>query len=310
MRARAGLVRILAVVALGCVSACSTAPPGGGRAEEPRRASASEGVGAAALDLATMTGQWGTKESALESAMGRATDDCMKARGFRGPASDGVLENWDEGRDIGLERRRTQGYGLDPARSKAVDPEPRPDVDAYVAGLSKEKRLEYSNVLLGSAGPRLTVRLPGGRVIDTPLEGCVAEGRRRVFGTIENWASVQYVPEAINAAVDVKVMSSNSYGQALVAWRGCMSAKGIQASSPVELARSVEDDYSRHVPNTSAREVRVAVADGECALASHLGLAALAARRQLLQTSLDTQQRKLLNQATRLWLDAAAVSRS
>jgi len=267
-------------------------------------------VGVAALDLATMTGQWSARQGVLESAMGKVTDDCMEAHGFRAPASSHHLENWDEEQDVDLERRRTRGYDLDPARSRPPGAEPRSALDGYVEALSAKKQLEYSNVLLGGDGPRLTVRLPGGRVIDTPLQGCVAEGRQKIFGSIQNWASVQYVPESINASVDARVMSSGPYGRALETWRGCMKAKGVQATSPVELAGSVEDDYSHRVPGTAVREIRLAVADGECSLISHLGRAAIVARRQLLQTSLDTQQRTLLNQATRLWLDAADTSRS
>lgn len=287
---------VLAAAGVVGAAACSTPAPVDGL--RPVTANA-EHVPSAGLDLATMSGVWGHRQTQIERAMQRASNTCLERHGFEPQGAAAEINGFDEASTVDLPRRQAVGYGL---RTDAAPPAREP-VDAteqhYLSGLSSERREDYLSTLVGSGGPSATIRLPDGREIQTPETGCIAEGRVAVFGTIQNWAQVQYLPEALSSLVSNQVVSSPEYTQALGRWRTCMEIRGFKSRDPESLRTAVSAE-----PHSRTSETRAAVADGECALEAHLPRAALDARRRLLDTKLTSDQRHLLVRATDAWLTA------
>ncbi|WP_323095942.1 hypothetical protein [Intrasporangium sp. YIM S08009] len=291
---------VLTVLGAACVSACAV-PQGGAATSVP--AQDAKPVLSEALDLATFSGSWGRRQTSIERAMRRESDHCMVLKGFEPQGAPGAVEGFDEAAAIDLARRSRVGYASEPLSAGPSASDPAVAAEArYVSRLTPARRDAYYSTLLGTGGPAVKVQLPGGRQILTPSTGCIAEGRRAVFGSIEKWAMVQYAPESLSDLVTPKIANSSVYRGALRAWQKCLAERGIHAQSPEALEASSTSRAPRRP------QIAAAVADGECALESHLPRAAIQARKALLASSLDAEQRSLLNQATRLWLDAAGAS--
>lgn len=297
------------LAAAGVVGASACAAPGPPASPAPATPSAVSSAAAPALsddalDLATLSGAWGERQTRVERAMRRASDACLVRHGFAPQGAVSPIEGFDESAVVDLPRRLRLGYAVEEPTDVSADPATVAE-QRYLRTLAQPRRDAYLTTLLGSDGPMVAVRLPGGREVETPRSGCIAQGRAAVFGSVERWATVQYAPEALGDLVTAGVESSPRYRAAVTTWRACLESKGFRAQTPEALRTATTSGTS-----DPRRSVAVAVADGQCALAAHLPSTALAVRRDLITNGLGADQRRLLLEATRLWLEAARTSSS
>ncbi|MEW2394553.1 hypothetical protein [Streptomyces sp. NPDC046862] len=290
------LALVVAVGAAGCASSRPAAPA---VTPLPRASALPEDgrLGASAVDLATRSGAWPETERALQSALDRLTRRCMEDHGFSYPAA-GVAPLPDPADDAAaaeLPRRRKSGYGL--ASSSAASGRPASAVDRYYAVLSPRDQRRFDLTLFGRDDRKATVDIPGRGRFRVPEQGCEADSRRRLAGSVVLWARVSYTPEAIDNQLADRVPATPEYRSALRVWRACMSARKHTYDSPETAYRALRDQY-RKTGATSAfrkRETAVAVADGDCAVRSRLSSTALEVRREL-TAELGKDVRRSLNE--------------
>ena len=301
-----GVRSLAVVVGVALVASCGTPTQGGSASPAPSPGASSpsdEKLISVAGDLATRSGGWALQQQAIDSALNRATNTCMTDAGYPAPADPPRVTGWTEEGAVDMPTRRRFGYGLAaaPPLDHADSSETR-----MLAAMSDHDRQRYLEALLGESGPTLLVRLPDGREIQTPRTGCVASGRAAVFGSIEAWATVTYVPESFGSVVTSKVQATPIYRHALERWRTCASGAGVTALSPDAVVDEVRARYATDGinPTTRSHETTMAVVDGQCALEAHLPRAAAEARRQLLAAALDDGQRHILTNAAAMWVSA------
>jgi len=307
VRGQTPVVRSLAVLGVALLAGCAT--PAAGPPVQSRPSQELASLRSVAADLATRTGQWPEQQQVIDRALSRTTNDCMRAQGLPAPTDPPAVHPWTEAGLVDMPSRKAYGYRL--ATSGPEDGTGGPDAPR-LARMTAPARARYLEALLGESGPALVVRLPDGREIRTPKSGCVAKGRSAVFGSIQNWATVTYVPESLGDVVTAKVPQTPEYRSALAGWRSCMQRAGYSTDSPESLVARIRDLYvtGGDRPQTRALEIRTAVADGTCGLESHLSAAATRARRHLLDTGLTNEQHQLMTDAATLWLKAVRASTS
>lgn len=158
---------------------------------------------------------------------------------------------------------REHGLGLqriDLAAARARDPNAR-----YALGLSEERREAYSRALDGTTDKFVSVELPTGFVVNTSTVGCTADAGRALHGDYERWFQLRTRVEHLGSEYLPKVWQQPRVKTALVAWRRCLAAAGVRASSPGVLRSRFVDNAS-----TTPAEKRAAVAEAVCARRTRL----------------------------------------
>ncbi|WBB77275.1 hypothetical protein O7606_13295 [Micromonospora sp. WMMD882] len=264
-----GVAAALLVTALaGCVHARPAGPAGpppGSRGDTSAPGAATP-LSGAALDLAVRAGPYWDDERLLQRAERELTRRCMAARGFGQPTpgEGGGTAGDDDPWQPNLAVRRQWGYGL------GVSP-PAPDGD-YPPGLPPARRDDYVRALTGDPGRRAVLRLAGGLEFTIGVTGCVAESRTELYGDILDAARVFYVPQEIHNTLRRQIAESAAVRVTETSWKNCMNGRGYAYESMLEARADAHRKRASVVDVHVARqaEIRIAVADGECALAAGL----------------------------------------
>jgi hypothetical protein len=162
------------------------------------------------------------------------------------------------------------------------------------------QRSAYRRALSGDDSHRVTLRLSSGPEFTFASTGCIAEGRRGLYGDVMAAARAAYVPQEAYNALYPTLAAHPAVRAAEARWTACMGRRG-QPFASMEAARTAVARGYRTRPVGAARrtEIRVAVADGECALEARLpGTVADVAAGAT--AALTAEQRRDLTQATRI----------
>ncbi|NSL43175.1 hypothetical protein [Streptomyces sp. 8P21H-1] len=306
------------------LTACTSSGDGDGDANrDASRDAAASGLTAAELDLLTRSGNHPRDDAVLHHAETRLIAACMTERGFRYEVDAFVPPSGSpEERQLNLEERRTEGYGLHrqyttgkPAASPTLSASPESGKrgkrgksltnDQYVARLSTEKAAAYMRALRGGKTDLRAMRFGRERTITFSEAGCEAESRKRLFGELDDWAAATYLPQNLNSSLTDVVTADAKYTAAMRDWRTCMAGKGHRYRTPDEAAERLKAEYQEQGATQSLRrrEIGVAVADGTCAARLRIPSVVLSLRKQY-ANSLPEADRSRLRQATRIWTRA------
>jgi hypothetical protein len=242
----AALCVVAALGATGCVNARPVAPEA---IANDRRTLSSD-----ALDLAVRGGTFRSDQRALSRAEAVLTGRCMAANGFAFPVAVTNPYDDDEWRPD-LRVRRERGYGLRAAG--------RSGESEYLRRLSPAQRHAYERALSGSRNTA-TLRLSGGQEFTYGTSGCTAEGRAGLYGDVASAVRVFYVPQQAHLQVRQRLVDAAPMREAIARWTTCMSQRGLPYPS---MAAARAAAAAAAGPAAVALERRIAVADGECALA-------------------------------------------
>lgn len=263
---------------------------------------AGTGLTEAGLDLAVRSGPYRDDQRLLMGAEHELTRRCMLAHRFDYPTSTGAPAGEDDSWRPDLDTRRGSGYGLtDSGRSTPA---------RYPSDLPAARRSAYLWALSGDPTRRATLRLSSGPRFTFATTGCIAESRAALFGDIVTAARVAYVPQEAYNALYKRVEGDADTRAALGAWATCMGKRGYRYAS-MSAARA---DVSRAIravgPGDATRrfEIRVAVADGECAIAAGLPTVVDRVGRRY-AVELSAKQRRDLNLAAASRVDGLRRAR-
>jgi len=262
--------------------------------------SAACGVASEATDAADRFLQLVDRPTVLDEAESRLIGQCMNQAGLAYPQ---VPVPHDDRQVTGLlkgpaplraEVVREHGYP-DKWMNSAQVPEKGP-VETYADSLPADAKEHFYYVLRGEGGNDVRISLPGDFEVAASSSGCVGRARRQLYGSVDNYLTVFYLPELVQRRTsaadedpDVRV--------AYVAFAHCMSTKGYRTATPadaVALAKTRYPDGRRE--HADDKEKTLALADAEC------------------QTAVRLYERRAaaVDRVARRWLDdnKAAVSES
>ncbi|MDN0199266.1 hypothetical protein [Streptomyces sp. S.PNR 29] len=288
-RAVAGVaVAVLAFGGVGCARAQPT--------DRPNRPGGPV-LGDAVVGLALRTDPYRDDQRALLGAEDELTRRCMAGRGFDYPVRSDFSPYEDNSWRPDLNVRHARGYGFSESGPSSDD--------QYPPGLPAAKRADYARALTGDPDRRATLRLSTGPEFTFATTGCIAESRISLFGDVTSAAKVSYVPQEAYNAIHGRIADDPAMRQAMQRWRSCMKDRGFSFTSMEGSRAAARRSYDVAENEDAARrsEIRIAVADGECAQAADLpGTVDQAGRRYVLELSADL--RRDLNAAAKLRFEA------
>ncbi|MEE1763865.1 hypothetical protein [Streptomyces sp. SP18BB07] len=279
------------------------------------------GLTSAELDLLTRSGSYVQGERALRRAESELITVCMADKGFpyrAGTSASAPMSFEDQ--LLGMDERRSRGYGLyaqfvdSPGSGEQREGgEPLPpgmENDAYVARLPEAEAEKYVHALRGNASDRREMRLPDDQKITFSGKGCEAVSREKLYGSLDDWAASEHVPQILNNSLTDRVTADPAYAAVMRKWKECMAAKGYSYKDPEDAYRKLRDEYGERgaTQDMRKREIEVATDDGTCARQTHVPNTVLSLRRQYAK-SLPATDKRDLRQLADIWKAAATQAR-
>jgi len=291
--------RIIFVVslALGSLSACGKTQAESGPGFRPPAAGAYEDRPTGpAIDMITKSGDYPERRYAVDRVDMTLTEECMREAGI--PWS-GVVDKPNPeakyGGTISLDRIRRHGYGL--SDGDIAEPAPAtPPAD--------DKRLRLA--LLGPPDDLERLTITGSATYGYPRRGCAARAHVAVYGDLETWARIFYLPQEVNLDLHQRAIADERYAAAVTRWRECMKQRGHSYESPGDIPATLVQQYRRAPqPLAQRRAAEIALALQDVGCNKQVGLAAtgLALRREY-ASKLDPPLGRELNRLAALF-DAA-----
>ncbi|WP_219106069.1 hypothetical protein [Austwickia sp. TVS 96-490-7B] len=201
------------------------------------------------------------KPPELDTAVKNVTKECMKKKGFSydPPAIPQDSADANLGGIIGLR-------GLDQARQNgfgdiAIIRDPPPPEDSL-----KPEDKALNEALEGDYGDSESITLSNGIVLDSPKNGCAAEAKRAVFGSVTNHLWMDNIEQDVKQAVG-EIRNDSRISQASIKYASCMRQKGVDVNTLKDTMRRAEEKFqhSRRLGDPpSAEEISLAVTDAEC----------------------------------------------
>jgi hypothetical protein len=186
---------------------------------------------------------------------------CMKRLGFAYPVPEtGPVPNLNTITAFALGSGHPATYGITP---ESLIAEPPSDPEADHPG--------YQLALAGPPGAMREVTLPGGEIVGYETEGCRANAREQLYGSVEADAMSVDLPQ-IEGNLFIKFLSSTqTYLSALHKWQACMRADKFSVTSPEDAADSLlqlSDKISAAA--LMRQQTAMAASDASCDGPSHL----------------------------------------
>lgn len=240
-------VAALTVLAAGCAAQAQVAPVA------PIGAAA---LDTAAVDLVTGSGGWEERRYRVEAADVELTRRCVAAAGltWRGAATP-VNPEAKVGGGAGLDLIHEHGYGLSDPPPAAARPGPVADDSAL------------RRVLSGDPGDLADFRSPFGGVYRYSRGGCSARAHIEIYGDLESWMRISYLPQELNRRLDTAARADPRFAAKLRDWRSCMAAKGYPDRTPDDVVARLHVAYrgdTRPLAERRAAEVSIAEDDVSC----------------------------------------------
>lgn len=201
----------------------------------------------------------------LSIAHTTAWRSCMQTAGFQVPFDstaggqrrsaligvEGLFASEDDARAFGYSSTTGEGEGT---------------LDRFRSSLPPSQQEQYDLAHFGS-GETVQVSLPNGLVVSRSADGCIAEGDKAVYGSVENAIQVgEFVNEVNTESSQFLDEAESSLREVLGTYEDCMSAQGVSVSglSAGEVAASQFGQYRAYDEAPSADEQALAVTDFSC----------------------------------------------
>jgi hypothetical protein len=196
-----------------------------------------------------------------------------------------------EGADTGLptmsvsdvEKAKEEGYGLATERAQA---DAVTSLEDERIGLPPRQQREYDRALFGPArAPEASARSLAGDVITASTQGCIAEARTRLFGSVENFLVLsEFLGNSVRFVMYQSREESPEVQEAFEEWQACMASAGYpdleERNGGEALARVAYEEES--LARASELETRIAVTDAECDQQAEYSQAATVAENRAL----------------------------
>jgi hypothetical protein len=203
--------------------------------------------------------------SELAKAEAEAVRDCLQQRQFDPPLPQ-LFTNGTANLPTFLDEFSAQAKGYGPIHDGAFN--------AYVSGLSKERRAALDLALTDTRSPQESFTTPNGWAVGSYRGGCFADARRLVYGTLADWLLVYALPQDLNSTA-AETLTDPTVVVVMDHYRECMHGQGYEARFPQDaelLARAAGP-----TEQIEPRNRRIAAADAHCQAETGVRTAFLAA---------------------------------
>jgi hypothetical protein len=190
---------------------------------------------------------------------------------------------------------RRHGYGMSDTAAPA-DPAEKPADKA--AG---DRRRQAA--LFGPDDAYAQLAIDGQVSYRFPRTGCMAQAHIAVYGSLDAWARISYVPQEINLTLGGQARSDPRYQSALKRWQACMAAQHYTYASPPALMTQLTTKYRndhRTLAQRRSAEIKLAVRDVTCNQQTGLNSTEARLRREYAQR-LGPAERTELTALTQLF---------
>ncbi|MFI7601840.1 hypothetical protein [Actinoplanes sp. NPDC049681] len=290
MSSAARAVTAAMLVAVGLLSGCTSTRPESVPAAAPARLSEET------VDLVTESGTYPEQRWRVRVADETLTARCMRAAGFTWTGSARPPTRRSAAQELADARRH--GYGMSDVGAPA---DPAEKADDKAAGDPRRQA-----ALFGPDNAFARLVIDGHASYQFPRAGCMAQAHIAVYGSLDAWARITYVPQEINLTLGGRARSDARYQGALRGWQTCMAAHHHTYASPhaliAHLARKYRNDREPLAQRRSA-EIRLAVQDLTCNQHAGLNATDAALRREYAQ-DLSPAERAELSTLTHLFARA------
>ncbi|MEV0779570.1 hypothetical protein [Streptomyces sp. NPDC050428] len=260
---------LLSVAFIACLAAgCVVGSENPKETEQPRKGEAVDVAGERVRDLTV------AEEIEIDRAERELVEKCMERQGHPyWPVPVAGVEQRKVGvyvvDDVDWARRYGYGRPLEIAAEKARRSDPNA---AYYNALPKKERIRYSRALEGDFADTISVELPAGGTVQTPREGCLAEARERLYVDYPTWFRAEKTVTGLTPLYVPRIHRDTRLVTAVTAWSRCMNESGNPFKNPDEI-RQKRDSLVKGMNASQAQraEVKLAVAEAECARETSLG---------------------------------------
>ncbi|MEV0223250.1 hypothetical protein [Streptomyces sp. NPDC050704] len=235
---------------------------------QPQKGEAAGAAGEQVRDLTV------AEEVEVDRAVEELVEKCMERQGHRywpGPVA-GVAERKAGAYVVDdVEWARRYGYGR-PFRIAAEETRRSHPNVTYHNALPEQERIRYSLALDGDFDDDISLELPSGGTVRTPREGCYVEARERLYGDYPTWFRAKKTVTGLTPLYVPRILRDERLVTAVKAWSRCMNESGNPFRSPDEI-RQKRDSLIKGMNASQAQsaEVKLAVAEAECARSTSLG---------------------------------------
>ncbi|GAB1642935.1 hypothetical protein [Krasilnikovia sp. MM14-A1259] len=260
---------LISVLAAGALAGCGHHPA-------PAAAPAPARLDEATIDMITNTGDYAERRYRVDEVDVSLTRQCMSNAGFTwAGVADRPQPDASGNRAVRLAYAREHGYGLSDGPA-ATGPES--------AGSEADDALRTA--LLGPPNDLATFDAPQGVVYTFPRQGCAARSHTAVYGNLDTWARIAYLPQEFNLRLQSEARADPRYTAKLREWSSCLDTKHYSYESPNALVEQLTAAYRtdrRPLQQRRASEIKLAAQDVLCDFKVRLSATALDLRREYAQ---------------------------
>jgi hypothetical protein len=260
---------LLSAALIAClVAGCGV---GSGNPKEMERPQKREAVGVAGKQVRDLTV---AEEVEVDRAEEKLVEKCMERQGHPyWPVPVAGIEQRKAGvyvvDDVDWARRYGYGRPFDIAAEEAQRSSPNA---TYHNSLPKQERIRYSRALGGDFEDDISVELPAGGTVRAPREGCIAEAQERLYGDHPTWFRVKKTVTGLTPLYVPRIHRDMRLVTAVTAWSRCMNESGNPFKNPDEIRQKRESLVKgMNASQAQSAEVKLAVAEAECARKTSLG---------------------------------------
>ncbi|GGQ85254.1 hypothetical protein [Couchioplanes azureus] len=284
---------LISVLAAGALAGC-------GHHRAPPAAPAPARLDEATVDMITNTGDYAERRHRVDRVDVSLTRQCMSAAGFAwAGVADRPQPDPSGNRAVRLDYARRHGYGLSDGPAAPGPESAGPEVGD---GLR--------TALLGPANDLARLDAPEGVVYSFPRQGCAARSHIAVYGDLDTWARIAYLPQEFNLRLESQAKADPRYTARLREWSSCLDRKHYSYESPTAVVEQLTAAYRtdrRTLAQRRASEIEIAVQDVLCDFEVRLSATALELRREYAQRLAPADRAELTRLST---LFGAAEQRS
>jgi hypothetical protein len=211
----------------------------------------------------------GAPPAELAAAVDRRLAECLRYAGFEYKSGPDLESAPNLFGIIGMmteESARKVGYA-----AVATSGERSPQ-ESYVASLAPSDAARYAAAVDPEHGPQAVVRGDHGEEFTAPRQGCYAQARTAVYGSVENFLRLMVLPTRVRLATPA-LFDHDSVRDAAAQYGRCMTGRGYPTSNLKHMRELAEARFGRTRSATDPpgdEEVTMALADAACQESSKL----------------------------------------
>ncbi|MDX6742004.1 hypothetical protein [Actinocorallia sp. A-T 12471] len=191
---------------------------------------------------------------------------CMTKAGFTyikspSPTSDVAPTMTVEPYGQPVAEAKRHGYPKDPANDKIAT-----ETDPGNGGLSASDQAKWQAAYFGDDSAAVQVDLPNGESIGVNGNGCLAEAKATLYGSVELEIRVVNFAGTLPLEAQRQIRADPTLKTLNATWAACVKAKGLGDFPDPETARTKATEFTTQTTPADAhkKEIALAVADAEC----------------------------------------------